>query len=193
MSGRAHAAMWIAAIVVALVAVPLAPDATGTRAIEASTQALLVRVDPRIAAAAASRTNAVFPAWAGTPSAGWKSDASSAPGVLRALLPRWRITWRLVIFRLALVACAGGVWMPIVAAGALDGLAMRRARRSRLAPASPVAVAVGSHALIALAFAPALWAALPLDAEPLALAAWALIASGTLSFTLSRAGAGGAP
>jgi len=29
--------------------------------------------------------------------------------------------------------------------------------------------------------------------EPLALAAWALAASATLSFTLSRAGAGGAP
>jgi len=191
MSRRGHAALWIAGIVIALLGVPLAPDAS--RDLEARTQSLLARIDPRIASAAASRAHAITAPWVGTPTADRRADMSSKPGFVQAFMSRWWITWRIVIFRLALVACAGVVWVPIVAAGALDGLALRHARRSRLAAASPVAVAAGIHVSIGLAFAPVMWAALPLDAEPLVLAAWALTLSGTLSFTLSRAGSGGAP
>jgi len=193
MSARTHAALWIVGIVVALVAVPLIPAEEGALALEARTQSLLARVDPRIAAAAASRSPAWVSPWAGAPTAERKATASLDAGFIRLLLPRWQATWRLAVFRLALVACSGVVWVPMVVAGAIDGLALRRARRSRLAAASPVALAAGGHALIALGFAPALWAALPLGAEPIALAVWALTTSATLSFTLSRTGAGGTP
>jgi hypothetical protein len=193
MSCRAHAALWIAGIALALFLLPLAPTSNDVRALEERTQALLAHVDPRIAAAALSRIHAIEVARAGEPRADRRQEPSGVSSVAGAIVPRWRSAWRIVVLRLALLACAGVAWVPMVVAGAVDGLVLRRARGGRLAAASPVAVAVGCHALIALGFAPVLWAALPLGAEPLALAGWALALAGTLSFTLSRAGAGVAP
>jgi hypothetical protein len=192
MSGRTHAALWTAAVVAALVVVPLESTPQVPGSFEARTQALLARSDPRIAAAALARARALTSRW----------DDGSADSATRktrgrdasfGLMSSWRPAWRIVTLRLAWLGCAAAMWLPVVVAGAIDGLAMGRARRSRHAPVSPLARAAGIHAVIALVFAPVLWAALPLDAEPLALAAWALATAAALSFTLSRMNGIGAP
>jgi len=147
MSRHAHVALWIAGIVVALVAAPLAPTA-----LEARTQVLFARIDVHVAAAARARAEAVTSGWEGEPHTGRNADARLVRRGAGLPVPRWPAAWRIVVLRLALLAGAGGACLPFAVAGAIDGLAMRRARRSRLAAVSPLAVATGSHALIALAF-----------------------------------------
>jgi len=76
--------------------------------------------------------------------------------------------------------------LALIIAGAVDGMARRRSRRCGLAPLSAGSRAVSLHALVALAFLPAAWAAwLPLDL-PGFNAPWAIAAAVAMSFALSR-------
>ena len=189
MSRRAHAALWISCIVVALVAVPGAlamPD--GALAFEARTESLLAMTDPRLAQAARECARAFGSRWP----VGALHDVRPIAAVrgwpdAAEIATRWRTVWRVVVLRLALLACAWIGCLPVIAAGAIDGLAMRRARQGMTTGGSLLAAAAGGHLLIGLAFAPVLWAVLPLDAPVLALPAWALAVAATLSFNLSRA------
>lgn len=84
------------------------------------------------------------------------------------------------------------VWLPVVIAGGVDGMAARRARRCGLEAAPDLGRRLGGHALVALGFAPVLWASVAaafaaLTAfAPLVVSAWAIALSVALSFTLSR-------
>ena len=188
MTLRAHAALWIAGIACALAAEPLLSTDSEMQSFEAGTRAWVARSDPRIAASAGACADAIAPRWA----QGTHRDRAAAPpsvrGGLAGPVTRWLATWRTVVLRMALLACEAARCWPVLLAGLVDGLAMRRARRGRFPAMSPLASGAARHGMIVLVFAPMLWAALPMDVGPLALPAWALVFAGTLSFTLSRAG-----
>jgi hypothetical protein len=78
------------------------------------------------------------------------------------------------------------VWAPLILAGAVDGAASRRARRCGLEPAPELGLHLGQHALVALTFAPVLWASTGANAAPAWIGAWAIAMSASLSSTLSR-------
>jgi hypothetical protein len=188
MSHRAHAISWVACIVAALVVVPgVLPTSEGVRAYEVPTESLFATSDVRLAQATRARTRLLASRW-----------LVDAQGDARAVVParrgpdlapvsaRWIAVWRVVFMRLAFFAFACAGCLPVIVAGAIDGLAMRRARQGLAANGSLLAAAAGGHLLVGLAFAPILWAVLPLQASVLALPAWSLAVAATLSFTLSR-------
>jgi hypothetical protein len=190
MSRRTHAALWIACIVIALVVVPgTLPTPWGERAFEVPTESLLARTDARLAHATRAWARDLGSRWlAGAPGGARTGAGAGARGwpAVADVPARWVAAWRVVAVRLVLLACACAGCLPVIVAGAIDGLAMRRARRSVMAGGSLLARSVGGHLLVGLAFAPVLWAVLPLEAPVLALPAWALAVAATLSFTLSR-------
>lgn len=78
------------------------------------------------------------------------------------------------------------LWLPVVIAGVVDGLAARRARRYGLQPAPDVAFRWGCHALVVASFAPLLVAGTSTVATQWLVTAWGGATSGLLAFTLSR-------
>jgi hypothetical protein len=188
MSRRAHAALWVACIVAALVAAPaLAPMPEVVRAFESPTESLLGRTDARVAHAVRECARALGSRWlAGpTPVVQTEDDARGWHAIGHSEA-RWIAVWRVVVLRVVLLAWAWVACLPVVVAGAIDGVVMRRARLRGMAEESLLAAAAGRHLLVGLSFAPLLWAVLPLDAPVLALPAWALAVAATSSFNLSR-------
>jgi hypothetical protein len=189
MTCRAQAALWMLCVIAALAIVPCLPGSPAAlRRFEARTEALRGLVDPRAARTAFSRAGS---ASRRLPEIGGNEIAASRalPGAasLERGMGRWLAWWRLFIVRLRLLWGAVLLGLPLVVAGAVDGLAMRRARRSGRAAGSPVAGALGAHALVALMFAPLVWCALPLQTSAGAMALWLVATAAALAFTLSNA------
>ncbi|HEX4510551.1 MAG TPA: hypothetical protein VH328_10740 [Burkholderiaceae bacterium] len=78
------------------------------------------------------------------------------------------------------------VWLPILLAAAIDGLALRRARRCGLLCAPDLSRRWGCHALVVGCFAPILSVSLAAALAPWWIAAWAAGMSCLVAFTLSR-------
>jgi hypothetical protein len=189
MTCRAQAALWMLCVIAALAIAPwLSGSPAALRQFQARTDALRALADPR-----ATRTASSFADTARRrlPETGGDQivAARALPGgaSLERAFGRWVAWWRIVIVRLQWLAGAVLVGLPLVAAGAIDGIAMRRGRQRERAAGSPVAGALASHALVALVLAPLLWCVLPLPACGGGMALWLVAITAALAFTLSNA------
>jgi hypothetical protein len=130
---------------------------------------------------------------AGTELAGARAGAAGAEAIWKtfaAMLDVHMMRIQANMLRAALQlqswADLAAAWSPVVLAGVLDGFAQRRARRCSLQAAPDVGLQLGRHALVALCFAPWLWASLDANLAPWGMGSWAIAVSASLSFTLSR-------
>jgi hypothetical protein len=176
MKCRIQAVLWIAFVAAGVLAGPAClDDDARQRQFELGTLEIVWSLAPREQAAVVAIASALQPR---APSASGLATVAAARESPRA---RWRAYACVLALRLALLACALVAFLPVLAAGVVDGAAMRRVRRRQ-----GEAAQAGPRALVSLAFAPMLWVVTPWGAGLAVLAAWAGATALALSSALQR-------